>query len=322
METLEKVWLIISGILIFCGLMAFVIVMSVNGWDFTKLSTIKMQTKEYAFLQNFEGISIDTKTNDVTFVKTEESEAKVVCYEETNMAHEVTVQDGALTIKVVNTKKWYQYIGISFHTPTLTVYLPESQYGALQIKNSTGTVEIPQDFCFESVDVTVSTGSVNIFAQTTGQTKIKTTTGSVCVKNTSVGALDISVSTGKVTVENVDVLGQVNIGVSTGDTYVNTLSCQTFVSRGSTGDISLTSVMVAQSLDINRSTGNVKFTLCDAGDIKVKTDTGSVKGSFISDKVFHAKSDTGRINIPSTTQGGSCFIETDTGNIFIEIKQE
>ena len=322
MKVEEKVWLIIASALVLCGLMAFVILMSINGWDFTKLSTEKMQTKEYTLSQNFNDVSIDTKAVDITFVKADDGIVKVVCYEKVNMAHTVTAQDGVLTVTMVNTKKWYQYIGISFHTPTLTVYLPESQYTHLKIKNSTGAVEIPQDFSFESIDVTLSTGKVNTFATTTGQTKIKTTTGSVCVKNANVGALDIVVSTGKVTVENVNALGQVNVGVSTGGTFINALSCQTFISNGSTGNISLEGVIATQLVDIKRSTGDVKFTLCDGGQITVKTDTGSVKGSLLSDKIFQANSDTGRVNVPQTTTGGSCVIETDTGNIFIEIKQQ
>ena len=42
MEVKEKVWLIIASALGLCGWMAFVSLMSINGWDFSNVSTEKM----------------------------------------------------------------------------------------------------------------------------------------------------------------------------------------------------------------------------------------------------------------------------------------
>ena len=64
----------------------------------------------------------------------------------------------------------------------------------------------------------------------------------------------------------------------------------------------------------------MKFDGCDADRIFVKTDTGYVKGSLLSDKVFIAQSDTGDVDVPKTITGGKCEIETDTGDIKIEKK--
>ncbi|MBO4325403.1 MAG: hypothetical protein J5845_08430, partial [Lachnospiraceae bacterium] len=91
-------------------------------------------------------------------------------------------------------------------------------------------------------------------------------------------------------------------------------------STGSTGNISMENVIVSGLLKIKRSTGNVSFNGSDAGEISVKTDTGSVKGTLLSEKIFYAKSDTGKIEIPQTLTGGRCSIETDTGNIKLSIK--
>ena len=71
---------------------------------------------------------------------------------------------------------------------------------------------------------------------------------------------------------------------------------------------------------IERSTGDVRFTDCDAAEICVKTDTGDVTGSLLSDKVFITNTDTGSVNVPETISGGKCEIITDTGDIKITIK--
>ena len=51
----------------------------------------------------------------------------------------------------------------------------------------------------------------------------------------------------------------------------------------------------------------------------MKTDTGDVTGSLLSDKIFLAESDVGSVDVPKTTTGGVCEIRTDTGKIAITI---
>ena len=63
------------------------------------------------------------------------------------------------------------------------------------------------------------------------------------------------------------------------------------------------------------------MTNSDAGEIFIKTTTGSVKGSLLSSKIFMARSDVGKITVPRTTTGGICEIETDTGTINITISE-
>ena len=61
--------------------------------------------------------------------------------------------------------------------------------------------------------------------------------------------------------------------------------------------------------------------VCVLAEIYIETDTGSVSGTLLSDKVFLAETDTGRVSVPKTTHGGRCEITTDTGNIRIEVVQ-
>ncbi len=75
-----------------------------------------------------------------------------------------------------------------------------------------------------------------------------------------------------------------------------------------------------EKMSIKRSTGDIRFDGSDATEIFVETDTGDVTGTLISEKVFIARTDTGRINVPKTTNGGKCEINTDTGDIKLEIK--
>ena len=131
--------------------------MTMLKWDFTKLSTVKYETNHYEINEGFENISIITDTADVVFVADESMMTSVSCYEQKNLKHRVTVEDGTLVIEVADTRKWYEYIGINFGTPKITVCIPQGKYGALSVSASTGDIHIPKDFSFNGVDLSAST---------------------------------------------------------------------------------------------------------------------------------------------------------------------
>lgn len=295
-------------------------VMSVLRWDFTQLSTVKYETNDYEIKNDYKSISIATDTADIVFVPSESTKSSVVCYEQKNVKHSVAVIGDTLVIEAVDTRKWYEYIGIFFGTPKITVHIPQGEYGTLSVKGSTGDVEIPEVYTFESLDIAVSTGDVKCEVSSAGKIKINTNTGDIHVKNVSAGMLDLSVSTGKVIAESVSCADDVRINVSTGKAQLTDVTCKALISKGNTGDISLKDVIAAETFSVVRSTGDIKLDGCDAAGIYIKTNTGDVAGSLLTNKVFITKTNTGKINIPKTTTGGKCEIITTTGDIRISIQ--
>lgn len=320
MRTRTKVWLIIAASFVLAGGIIFVGVMTIFNWDFTKLSTVKYETGNYDINEEYENISIVTNTADVSFVPSENSKTSVICHQQKNMKHLVEVQDGTLSVEVVDTRKWYEHIGINFDTPKITVYIPQGEYGTLLVKSSTGDVKIPKEFKFKSIDILESTGNVTNYASALEDIKIKTSTGNIVAESISAGMLDLSVSTGEIRVSKSTCKGDVKIAVSTGKTNMTDIKCKSVVSMGNTGDIYLKNVIAAESFSVERSTGNVRLDGCDAAEIFIKTDTGDVRGSLLNEKVFIVESDTGRVDVPKTATGGKCEIYTDTGSVSIKVQ--
>lgn len=321
MEGTKKIILIVGAILVALGLIIFVTVMTVNHWDFSKLSTVKYMTNTHTVDGSFTGICVETDTADILFALSGDETCKVVCYEQEKMQHAVNVQDGVLKISMVNTRKWYDYIGISFGQPQITLYLPESVYESVVVKASTSDVALPRELSFDNMQISVSTGDISNFASVTQTAKIKTTTGKIWVEDVSAGALDLSVTTGHVTVSNVTCRDDVTIGVSTGDTRLTDMTCKNLTSTGSTGDLSLTNVVAAGKFSLERSTGDIRFTKSDAAEIFAETSTGDVTGSLLSDKVYITQTSTGDVDVPKTITGGRCEISTSTGDIKIRIAE-
>lgn len=316
-----KLWLVVAVLLIVFGAATVACAAYAQGWDFTKFSTVNYQTNTYEGLADFDDISIETDTADIFILPSEDETCKVVCFEQEKVTHTVAVENGVLSIEVIDEREWYDYIGISLRRTKIDVYLPKVEYGALFIEESTGDIEIPDNFTFKSIDISVSTGDVKNRASTSGDVNIKTSTGDIYVEDIKSNALNLSASTGKVTALKV-ICDDMTVGVSTGESYLSDVLCESLVSTGSTGDIVLKNVIATESFSIERSTGDVEFESCDAGEITVTTSTGDVKGTLLSEKKFITDSNTGSVEVPKDGEGGKCEITTSTGDIKITIKNK
>lgn len=295
-----KKWLVTAAVMVVLGLLLFSAVMTAYKWDFTKLDTVKYETNTYEISEEFHSISVNTDTADLVFAVSPDGTCGVVCYEAQKSRHLVQVRDDTLTITVADEREWYDHIGISIGSPRITVYLPEKEYASARVNGSTGDVEIPKDFKFESMDISVSTGDI-------------------CVKGVTAGMLDLSVSTGKVTVVGVSCEGDVTIDVSTGKAEVTDVRCKNLISAGNTGDIVLENVIASEKISVVRTTGDVLLDGCDGAELFLKSSTGAIEGTLLTGKVFLAESSTGSIDVPDTITGGKCEISTGTGDINIRI---
>ncbi len=290
------------------------------GWDFTKLSTVSYETNEHTITDAYRNISVVTDTADVEFVPSEDGTCRVVCREQKNLSHTVTVADGTLSIECVDTRKWYEHIGIMFGKTTITVYMPRGEYGALTVRESTGDVEVPQAFTFERADIATSTGDVEYRASTAQEMRVRASTGDIRVEDASVGACELSVTTGHIAVDSLTCAGDVSVSVGTGDARLNGVRCRAVRSNGGTGDIVMTDVVATERMVIERGTGDVTLDACDAAELSIETATGRVRAILLSEKVFVASSATGCIDVPRSTTGGRCEITTGTGDITAGIK--
>ncbi len=290
-------WFVTAASLIVIGSILFVAALAAIGFDFTKLSTQKLQTNTYELQDVFDKISIRVETANVTLIPADTG--KVVCLENEKLKHSVTVQNGTLSIHVTDHRKWYDYVGIGFQSPKVTVYLPKEIYTSLSVETATGNLEIPENFSFETVHLTGTTSNIACYAAVSESAELNTTTGNITFGSVDTKAVRLATTTGNVTAKDV--------------------ACRTLTVTSSTGQITLQNVIGKESILVENTTGNVKFDRCDGREITVKTTTGNVKGTLLSEKIFVTDTSTGTVHVPKTASGGKCQITTSTGNIHIEI---
>lgn len=116
--------------------------------------------------------------------------------------------------------------------------------------------------------------------------------------------------------------GSISIQTNTGRISLENISCQNFETKGNTGSLSLNKISAKESIFIKLNTGNVLVNDCSAPNIIIKTNTGKVRGKLPSNTVFTARTNTGKIDIPTApigeVIGARCEIKTNTGSIKFE----
>ena len=311
--------MVVLGIALIAGILAAV------GFDFKALGNAKPVTNEYKLKDKFSNISIETETADVVFVKSGESQTRIVCEEDEKVLHTVKVENGTLKITVQDNKSWFDWLGFSAEDMKLTLYLPAVQYESVNIRTHTGDVELPKDFTAGLLQIRTNTGDVDCqasaarsLAKEMDQLKIETDTGDIKMKDVSASQLYLATDTGRMEVEKAAIEGYVEIKTDTGRVELTDFTGGEMELKSDTGRVTLKNVILAGHMGIKTSTGDVKFEGCDASTIVVQTSTGDVTGTLLTGKTFDTETSTGKVSVPKTT-GGECRIKTSTGDIEIEV---
>ncbi len=320
MKTINKIWLILATVFTLSGIIFFTLAMNLAGWDFMKLSTDKLETNTIEIYDNFENISINVNTADIKFLPGETENTQILLREHKKENHTVTNSDNTLKISVDDQRHWTDYISFfSFEAPKITVYLPNEEYISLKIDTDTGDMEIPKEFKFQNIEIKGSTSDIKCLASANEDIKIALSTGSISLSDLSARNLDLACSTGNIKINNITCEDDINLIVTTGKTTLTNINCKNLISEGDTGDLILKEVSAEEKFNILRDTGDVRLTSCDAEEIEIETDTGDIKGTLKTPKIFITDTDTGRIDVPKSTEGGKCKLTTDTGDISISI---
>jgi len=302
MKKRTKTALIASLILIFAGAaVAFAGLASIN-FDFKEMSTQKLYDKSCDINEEFEEISIECEC-DVALIATDSANARVEYSQFEDQSITARVQNGILEITENDERKWYEMIiSVNFESPKIKIYLPKKDYRELVADTGVGDIKLDGGLCFESVELTASTGDISFIADANEKLQIETDTGDIAVKNSDALEMELHTDTGRIALTDSQI--------------------QTFSAESDTGDIHLDAVMISKTLEIKSDTGDVDISACDALELKIETQTGDVTGELLSEKIFITETDTGRISVPNSASGGVCSIKTDTGDISIKIKEK
>ena len=291
-----KICLIVGIISLIVGGLIFTLAMTANKWDFGVLASHRVEAKveEIAEADTVKAITIEDSTAEVKVIYHDEQKITVEGYELKTIKGKLIKsvvsrvnEEGELIVKTERVENQIFEIGTDGKR-AITVKIPKDMAIKLKVSLSTGDViigEKDQDYTFNEIDVTTSTGDVFINANVTAKSlRVERSTGEVYID-------------GKVTA---DVFG----------------------SEATTGDLIINASVVAGNIDIEHDTGDVKcnaFITADKFDIE--TSTGDVSLKLLGAKEDYSlicDISTGKSN-PLPYLGGNKLIEIEisTGDLDI-----
>ena len=122
-----------SIVLIFVGMIIFVVALSTNkeGTGFFNNGTIVTNT--YKVDEDFNNIIIEESVCDINIIYKESDSTSINLKELSNIQHIIEVKDNTLTIKENDQRKWYEKI-FNFYDTEIIVYLNKTTIKDLTIK--------------------------------------------------------------------------------------------------------------------------------------------------------------------------------------------
>ncbi len=336
-----KQWTVrIALICIVLGCAIFLIAFAGTGFDLSQLNTMKFKTNTYDVNESFSHIRVEGAECDIRIVPSPTDMCRVVCTEGDKIFHTVTVRDDTLTVTRTDQRRWYEHIGIYWGAMAITLELPARAYGKLELQSASGAITVPDGFTFSQAEIKTASGEIDYAAATDRGLTLKTVSGDLTAGGVTAEYLDARSTSGDVSIHSVETQGDLSVQTVSGEIELENANAQDASVSSTSGSIALTRVRTAAQMNIHAVSGDVKLTDTVAagpmdvetvsGDITlehsdaqilwIKSTSGDVSGSLLTDKWFLTHTTSGDVRLPnSSSQAGTCEITTTSGDIHVQI---
>lgn len=251
-----------SAACIAAGLVFFFMALALFKFDLSKMDTGNSVTETYPVEDTFKNISVEAGC-DVYVKPSEDGSCTVVCTDDEKIRHSVIVENGTLTIKNEDDRKWYEHIAFGFFLieSKITVYLPEQEYESFVIGTASGDVEV-ESCNADAVTIKTASGDVGLESCNADTVTVETTSGEAALKDCMAGSLEIETTSGDVELEDCDA-DAIKIRTTSGDVNGVLLSEKRFTADTKGGEVDLPASASGGTCDIKTKSGDIEISLKD-----------------------------------------------------------
>ena len=225
------------------------------------------------------------ETSGAVVLQTGDTDKVSVSYmdKEDESVYEITESDGRLEI-VRKEKGGFHFFSIDFSEHIMTVTVPDSLKGSVEISDAGGSIRL-DGISAEEIEATNASGSVKLNDVS-------------CEKD-----LTVENASGSIALTDVDAGGNASV-------------------HGVSGGIRLENLTAGKDVKVKNTSGSIKVENLKAdGDISLENTSGSIKGTIAgkeSDYSISAHVTTGSSNLQNSSQGGQALnVSATTGSIKI-----
>ena len=341
MRTWIKTLLIISGALVFTGIICFGVSVAFGGADMTFNKKIKF-TEVTSTFDEINYISISDEFNDVVVRKGEGDFVKVIYSQSEEMCYDISASaTGSLKINFNDKRQWHGLISFgSFKDNRLILELPEKTFEYINISTASGDIKAAELNALETY-IKSNSGDVETGGNV-GELTVKTTSGEVQLNSNTV-ALNASVNTtsGDIRISG-DMGGDLKAHSTSGEiNFSGCVAADAIISTTSggidakglylknadidttSGDVELEDSSCAETCKIKTNSGEINLERVDAKDYNLKTTSGEIEADILAPKLYNIDTTSGSVRAPKneTAEGidGVFDAETISGNVYVKV---
>lgn len=324
MSKTKKILLIIAIICIVIGGIITILALAAVKFNIFKFNTVNFENKTCIINDDFENINVYEVSFDITFIKSDNNECKIIYPEGDQIKQTISVENNTLKVAYKDERKWYERIGFYWlDDDGIKIYLPKNEYEKLYISSVSGDICVPDNFTFSETDLESTSGEIEFYSITKNRLNAETVSGDLNIKNVN-GSLTAKSTSGEIYISNISTK-TINIKTTSGDiSLIDAKNTENIEINSTSGDISINDTVNTKDTLIQSTSGEVSLMNFDSEYLKIETVSGDVEGSLLSEKVFITDTTSGDVDVPigNSLAFGECVVSTTSGDISFKIKSK
>lgn len=279
-----KKLLIIAVVILTIGLIGIGLTYKNAGTSIFSFNTVTIEQEKLVNGKDFKEFMIDTASTDVSVTQNEGEDiiirldGSVSKKLKDNYSIVVEENGDQLRIYTKAKNKTRLYIGIQIVNLTLNVSVPAKYYEQLDIKTSSGEINV-EDIKSNNANFHSSSGEIEIYnIKVDDRLAISASSGEIDVNSSEVNRMNLSASSGYITIEDVNGT-DTEISTSSGDVTAKNIKGD-MVTNTSSGSITINNDQVMGNIQAKASSGNVNVSFEETPQslaIRFRGSSGSAK---------------------------------------------
>ncbi len=259
MNKTVKTVLLVAVCLVLVGLIVVIGLLLADKLGLVQVGKYTLQTNTTDISQEFQNISIDVDTSNVTLALSEDEHCRVECREPARLRHRVAVHNRTLQISLESDADLLSRIGLSSETLSVTVYLPRAEYQNIEIETDTGTITVNDLVASGKTELHSDTGEIALAHNTLGTVDAESDTADILLNYTTCsGLFEAESDTGNVIFDQSDA-AEIRVETDTGDVSGTLLSDKVFSAKSRTGMVVVPESSSGSNCSVQTDTGNIQL---------------------------------------------------------------
>ena len=186
-----------------------VLILSIIFMLFASSCSLIPTTKTYTLKESFSKIDINIDSGDINVYLSNTNENKIICAEQSQIYTDVRVVDGTLVIEKIDKRNFFERLIPSLYCAD--IYLTQELVESLDINYYTCDVTIHPGFTFSNVNLTGSTGDVELKSNVTNKLNVEMSTGDIKISDCNPKEANLKSTSGDIEVKTINAVYNLNV---------------------------------------------------------------------------------------------------------------